>query len=231
MNVPEPERYVCACFSGMTYKKYLYHIDVNRNDTDPQLFAALQAEYHARRPFWRRLPTLCSLSRVDYFEFKVYYDNMVTIKEDWRDRFPRGHGAGEWSYVPTKRDTTPYLSDEVLTHFTMNPSHLGPCSTYFWNRIPKKMNTPLVCALDDSAPNKDPFKVGWGLYFIEEFSPLYLLLMLLPLLILGVVLALWYCERYKRSFADGATVVSAFAAVVVYLFSVAQGWGRPRSFH
>ena len=42
-----------------------------------------------------------------------------------------------------------------------------------WNRIPKEVQTPLEC------PDEEPFKVGWGLYFIEEFSHLYLLLVLM----------------------------------------------------
>ena len=52
--------------------------------------------------------------------------------------------------------------------------------------------------------------------------------MLLPVLLLGIILAGWYCRRWEKSFADGATVVSGFTAVVMYLFGVAQSWGRQK---
>lgn len=52
--------------------------------------------------------------------------------------------------------------------------------------------------------------------------------MLLPILLAGFVIAGLYCQKWGKSFSDGATVLSAFAAVVMYLFGVAQGWGRQR---
>lgn len=154
-------------------------------------------------------------------QFKIFYSNLVSIHEDWRDRFPHGHAPGEWSYHPSTQDTTPYLINDVLTHFVHNPD-CAKNGSYFWNRIPKKVQTPLEC------PDGEPYKVGWGLYFIEDFSHLYLLLVLLPVLILGMVLAGWYCRRWRKPFTDGTTVVCGFAAVIMYFFSVAQGWGKQK---
>lgn len=116
---------------------------------------------------------------------------------------------------------TPYLIDDVLTHYVHSPQ-CAKIGKYFWNRIPKKVFCKLEC------PNDKPFKVGWGLYFVEEFSQFYLMLILVPVLAAGIALAIWYCIRFHRSFADGATVVSGFAAVVMYLFSVAQGWYKQK---
>ena len=65
---PDPEKYVCVCFPGMTYKKYLHHVDVNRAKDDPQLFLALQQKYYDWKPFWKRVLTLRTLARVEYFE-------------------------------------------------------------------------------------------------------------------------------------------------------------------
>lgn len=64
----DPERYICACFPGMTYKKYLHHVDVNKARTDPQLFLALRQRYFDWKPIWKRVFTLRTLSRVEYFE-------------------------------------------------------------------------------------------------------------------------------------------------------------------
>ena len=116
---------------------------------------------------------------------------------------------------------TPYLIDDVLTHYVHNPECVKP-STYFWKRIPKKLFCQLEC------PNDKPFNVGWGLYFIEDFSQLYLMLVLVPVLVGGITVAAWYCARYGKSFADGATVASGFAALVMYIFSVAQGWAKQK---
>ena len=146
---------------------------------------------------------------MEYFEFKLFHSNLVTIKEDWRDRFPQGHGPGEWSYIPSTRDMIPYLIDDVLTHYVLNPSHVKPATCYFWNRIPKKVYDELQC------PEDKPFKVGWGLYLIEEFSQLYLMLLLVPVFVIGILLASWWCVRFRKSLADGATVVSGFAALVM----------------
>ena len=65
---PEPECYVCACFSGLTYKKFLHHVDVNKARTDPMLFQALQQKYFERKPLWKRILALRTLARVEYFE-------------------------------------------------------------------------------------------------------------------------------------------------------------------
>ena len=65
---PGPDRYICVCFPGITYKKYLHYVDVNRAADDPQLFLALQRKYYDWKPLWRRVITLRSLSRVEYFE-------------------------------------------------------------------------------------------------------------------------------------------------------------------
>ena len=90
----EPDRYVCVCYPGITYKKYLHHVDVNKAADDPQLFSALQKTYYDWKPLWRRVLTLRSLARVEYFEvslvneasmrtltslsqFKVFYSNLV----------------------------------------------------------------------------------------------------------------------------------------------------------
>ena len=154
-------------------------------------------------------------------QFKVFHSNLVTIKDDWRDRFPQGHGPEEWSYTPTTRDMTPYLIDDVLTHYVHNPE-CAKRGTYFWKRIPKKLFCQLEC------PDDRPFKVGWGLYFIEDFSQFYLMLILVPVLVGGVAVAAWYCASYGKSFADGATVASGFAALVMYMFSVAQGWAKQK---
>ena len=154
-------------------------------------------------------------------QFKVFHSNLVTIRDDWRDRFPQGHGPEEWSYIPTTRDMTPYLIDDVLTHYVHNPE-CAKRGTYFWKRIPKKLFCQLEC------PDDRPFKVGWGLYFIEDFSQLYLMLILVPVLVGGVAVAAWYCAFYGKSFADGATVASGFAALVMYMFSVAQGWAKQK---
>lgn len=67
---PDPERYVCVCFPGMTYKKYLHHVDVNKTTDDQQLFAAMQQKYYDWKPFWRRMVTLRTLVRVEYFEVR-----------------------------------------------------------------------------------------------------------------------------------------------------------------
>ena len=67
---PDPERYVCVCFPGMTYKKYLHHVDVNKTIDDQQLFAAMQKKYYDWKPFWRRIFTLRTLVRVEYFEVR-----------------------------------------------------------------------------------------------------------------------------------------------------------------
>lgn len=63
---------------------------------------------------------------------------------------------------------------------------------------------------------------------MEAFSQFYLMLILVPVLAAGIAFAILYCTRFHRSFADGATVVSGFAAVVMYLFSVAQGWYKQK---
>ncbi|KAL9041638.1 MAG: hypothetical protein Q9214_004038 [Letrouitia sp. 1 TL-2023] len=164
---PEPDRYICACFPGTNYKKYLHHVDANKARTDPMLFQALQQKYFSWRPLWKRMLALRVLARVEYFElqFQIFYSNLVTIHEDWKDRFPRDHAPGEWLYIPSSRDTTPYLFDDILTHYVQNPVCAKNC-TYFWNRIPKKVKQPLEC------PDGQQSKVGWGLYFIEEFSQL-----------------------------------------------------------
>lgn len=70
---PEPERYICVCFPGMTYKKYLYHVDVNKARTDPELFVALQQKYIDWKPLWKRIFTLRNLARVEYFEVSDTY--------------------------------------------------------------------------------------------------------------------------------------------------------------
>ena len=67
---PDPERYICVCFPGMTYKKYLHHVDVNETTDDQQLFAAMQKKYYDWKPFWRRIFTLRTLVRVEYFEVR-----------------------------------------------------------------------------------------------------------------------------------------------------------------
>lgn len=67
-STPGPDRYICVCFPGITYKKYLHHVDVNKAADDPRLFLALQRKYYDWKPWWRRLLTLRSLSRVEYFE-------------------------------------------------------------------------------------------------------------------------------------------------------------------
>ena len=54
------------------------------------------------------------------------------------------------------------------------------------------------------------------------------MLILVPVLAAGVAIAIWYCIWFRKSFSDGATVVSAFAAVVMYVFSVAQGWYKQK---
>ncbi len=65
---PDPERYVCVCFPSMTYKKYLHHVDVNKTIDDQQIFAAVQKKYYDWKPLWRRIFTLQTLARVEYFE-------------------------------------------------------------------------------------------------------------------------------------------------------------------
>ena len=64
----ESDRYICVCFPGITYKKYLHHVDANKATDDPQLFSALQTKYYDWKPLWRRVLTLRSLARVEYFE-------------------------------------------------------------------------------------------------------------------------------------------------------------------
>lgn len=113
---------------------------------------------------------------------------------------------------------TPYLMDDVMTHYVHNPQCVKP-GRYFWTRIPKKVFGQLECS-DDK-----PFKVGWGLYFIEEFSQFYLAVMLVPVLMIGTLIACWWCVYFDKGLADGATIFSGFAAVVMYIFSAAQGWG------
>lgn len=114
---------------------------------------------------------------------------------------------------------TPYLIDDVLTHYVHNPQ-CAKLGKYFWTRIPKKVNGPLEC------PINEPFKVGWGLYFIEEFSQLYLMFLLVPILALGIAIASWWCVRFQKGLADGATIVAGFAAVVMYAFGAFQGFGK-----
>ena len=67
-SISGPDRYVCVCFPGITYKKFLHHVDVNRAADDPQLFFALQRKYFDWKPLWRRIMTLRTLARVEYFE-------------------------------------------------------------------------------------------------------------------------------------------------------------------
>ena len=74
---PGPDRYICVCFPGITYKKYLHHVDVNRAADDPQLFSALQKKYYDWKPLWRRIMTLRSLSRVEYFEVSCNRSNLI----------------------------------------------------------------------------------------------------------------------------------------------------------
>ena len=54
------------------------------------------------------------------------------------------------------------------------------------------------------------------------------MLVLVPMLVGGVAVAAWYCAHYGKSFAAGATVASGFAAVVMCIFSVAQGWAKQK---
>lgn len=65
---PTPDKYVCVCFPSLSYKKYLHHIDANQATDDPQLFAALQQKYYDWKPVWKRIVTLRTLARVEYFE-------------------------------------------------------------------------------------------------------------------------------------------------------------------
>ena len=65
---PDPERYVCVCFPGMTCKKYLHHVDVNKTIDNQNLFAAMHKKYYEWKPFWRRMFALRTLVRVEYFE-------------------------------------------------------------------------------------------------------------------------------------------------------------------
>ena len=66
-----PDRYICVCFPGITYKKYLHHVDVNRAADDPMLFSALKSKYFDWKPLWRRILTLRTLARVEYFEVSI----------------------------------------------------------------------------------------------------------------------------------------------------------------
>ncbi|KAL9610819.1 MAG: hypothetical protein Q9167_004488 [Letrouitia subvulpina] len=68
---PEPDRYICACFPGTNYKKYLHHVDANKARTDPMLFQALQQKYFSWRPLWKRMLALRVLARVEYFEVET----------------------------------------------------------------------------------------------------------------------------------------------------------------
>lgn len=67
-----PDRYICVCFPGLTYKKYLHHVDANNAADDPQLFAALHQKYYSWKPLWRRVMTLRTLARVEYFEVSYF---------------------------------------------------------------------------------------------------------------------------------------------------------------
>ena len=78
LRPPEPERYICVCFPGMTYKKYLHHVDVNKARTDPELFVALQQKYFDWKPLWKRIFTLRSLARVEYFEVSDAYSYVAS---------------------------------------------------------------------------------------------------------------------------------------------------------
>lgn len=70
-SIPGPDRYICVCFPGITYKKYLHHVDVNRAADDPMLFSALKRKYFDWKPLWRRVLTLRTLARVEYFEVSI----------------------------------------------------------------------------------------------------------------------------------------------------------------
>ena len=70
-SIPGPDRYICVCFPGITYKKYLHHVDVNRAADDPMLFTALKRKYFDWKPLWRRVLTLRTLARVEYFEVSI----------------------------------------------------------------------------------------------------------------------------------------------------------------
>ena len=81
---PGPDRYICVCFPGITYKKYLHHVDVNRAANDPMLFSALKRKYFDWKPLWRRILTLRTLARVEYFEvskaaISIYRSNLTTF--------------------------------------------------------------------------------------------------------------------------------------------------------
>lgn len=67
---PAPDRYVCVCFPGMTYKKYLHHVDANKAVNDRQLFAALRQEYFDSKSLWRNVVSLRTLAKVEYFEVR-----------------------------------------------------------------------------------------------------------------------------------------------------------------
>ena len=70
---PEPERYICVLFPGMTYKKHPYHVDGKKARTDPELLVALQQKYLDWKPLWKRIFTLRRLARVGYFEVSDAY--------------------------------------------------------------------------------------------------------------------------------------------------------------
>ena len=68
------------CFPGITYKKFLHHVDVNKAANDSQLFYALQRSYYDWKPLWRRILTLRSLARVEYFEVSSHVDEIRCAK-------------------------------------------------------------------------------------------------------------------------------------------------------
>lgn len=153
-------------------------------------------------------------------QFKLFYnpENEVVIEEDWKDRFPQDHPSGEWDYSPTKRDSTPYLHDSVLSHYVRNPNHAAP-GDYLWRRIPKRVCDELSC-------HNDHERTGWGLVMNEEWHQTAFLVFWVPILVIGAVGSGLYCHYARKPAAIGFTLFGGLLALTVWFYQLAQGYAK-----
>lgn len=153
-------------------------------------------------------------------QFRLFYnpEDEVTIEEDWKDRFPKDHPEGEWHYMPSTRDRTPYLLDRPLFHYVRNPDHAPP-GRRFWTRIPKKVREKLSC-------QNDPERPGWGLVMKEEWHQTAFLICWVPIIVIGAVGSGLYCFYARNSAEMGFTIFAGIIALIVWFYQLAQGYAK-----
>lgn len=153
-------------------------------------------------------------------QFKLFYnpEDQVTIEENWKDRFPENHPEGEWHYIPSTRDSTPYLHGDVLFHYVQYPTHAKP-GNHLWKRIPKKVREKLSCG-------DDPERTGWGLVMEEEWHQTAFLICWVPVVVIGGLGSGLYCFYAEKPATFGFTAFGGILALVVWFYQLAQSYAK-----